>query len=70
MYSYFSHPNSVCMNYYKHLKVSLNYSRIFFIATIKSLVHAFIPNLFITSTTNTINKISNLLIMSSCNKNN
>lgn len=66
MYSYFSHPNSVCMNYYKHLSVSLNYSKLFLIASIKAFIHAIFPNLFITSTTNTVNNINNLLIKNNC----
>ena len=66
MYSYFSHPNNVCMNYYKHFTVSLNYSKLFFIASCKAFVHAIFPNLFITSTTNTVNNINSLLIINNC----
>lgn len=66
MYSYFSHPNSVCMNYFKHFKVSLNYSRIFLVASFKAFIHAIFPNLFITSTTMTVCNINNLLNINNC----
>lgn len=69
MYSYFSHPNSVCMNYYKHLSVSFNYSKIFFIASIKAFIHAIFPSLFITSTTLTVCNINNLLEINNCKNN-
>ena len=44
MYSYFSHPNSLCMTYRKHLTLSLKYSKLLFIASIKAVIHAFLPN--------------------------
>ena len=68
MYSYFSNPNNVCMNYYKLFTVSLNYSKLFLIASFKAFVHAVFPNLFITSTTNTVNNINSLLIINNCKK--
>lgn len=66
MYSYFSHPNKVCMNYFNHLMVSLSYSRIFLFASFKAFIHAIFPNLFITSTTKTISDINNLLKINNC----
>ena len=54
-YSYFSHPNSVCMSYYTHMKLSLGFSLTFFGGSIKAFIHAFFPNLFVTSTSD-INK--------------
>lgn len=68
MYSYFSHPNSVCMSYYNHFFVSINYSKIFLFAGIKALIHAFFPNIFITSTTDCKNKIDKLLKDNNCIK--
>ena len=67
MYSYFSHPNSLCMTYRKHLTLSLKYSKLLFIASIKAIIHAFLPNLFITSTSNTIIKINELIKINNCN---
>ena len=68
MYSYFSHPNSVCMSYYNHFFVSINYSKIFLFAGIKALIHAFFPNIFITSTTDCKNNIDKLLKDNNCIK--
>ena len=54
----FQHPNKVCMTYSEHFLVSLRFSYIFAIASVKSLVHAFIPDIFISSTTDTIKAVS------------
>ena len=43
-FSYFKHPNSVCLSYFNHLKLSLYFSKKFFIASIKAFIHAFLPN--------------------------
>ena len=51
----FSHPSQVCMTYLEHMKLSLELSSLFFIGSIKALVHAFIPDIYITSSTNTVN---------------
>ena len=67
MYSYFSHPNNFCMSYYDHFLVSINYSKIFTFAAIKAIIHAFFPNIFITSTTDSINKVNKLLKKYNCN---
>ena len=69
-YSYFMHPNKNCMSYYKHWKLSLYYSRRMFMASIKAIVHAFLPNYFITSTTNTINEIQLSIKENGCDDNN
>lgn len=68
MYSYFSHPNNVCMSYFNHFFVSINYSKIFMFASIKALIHAFFPNIFITSTSDCVNNISKLLKNNNCKK--
>ena len=51
MYSYFQHPNAVCMTYFEHMRLSLGFSATLFIGSFKAIVHAFLPNYFITSTT-------------------
>ena len=58
MYSYFEHPNSVKMSYFEHLYLSLGFSYKLFISSFKALIHALIPSLFITSTTDVVNEIS------------
>ncbi len=66
MYSYFRHPNRVCMSYYQHLKTSFYYSSQLFIGSIKAFIHAIIPSLFITSTTEIVNDINNKLNINNC----
>ena len=51
----FSHPAQVCMTYLEHMKLSLELSSLFFIGSIKALIHAFIPDICITSSTDTVN---------------
>lgn len=46
IYSYFSHPHSVCMSYYEHFKFSMKVSKKLFIGSIKAFIHAIFPNLF------------------------
>ena len=67
-YSYFEHPNSVCLSYYQHMKVSLDFSLQFIIGSLKALVHAFIPGLFITSTSDLVKYIDNKLKTTGCHK--
>ena len=63
MYSYFSHPNSVKMSYFEHFKVSFIYSYQLFIGSIKALIHAIIPSLYITSTSDVLREINKDLFM-------
>ena len=50
----FEHPTTVCMSYLQHMKLSLELSSIFFIGSLKAIVHAFIPDIYITSSTDTV----------------
>ena len=67
-YSLFEHPNAVCMSYIQHMKFSLKLSYIMFTSSCKAVIHAFIPSLFITSSSDSVNKMSHLLKNSGCNK--
>ena len=58
MYSYFTHPNSVHMTYFEHLITSLTYAVKLFLASLKAVVHAFIPSFYITSTHDIVNEIN------------
>lgn len=68
MYSYFDHPNKVCMSYFEHFKLSLGFSKIFLIGTFKAIIHAFIPSLYITSTSDLNKEVSLILSNSGCRK--
>ncbi len=50
----FNHPQNVCMTYLEHMKLSLQLSSLFFVGSVKALVHAFVPDVFITSSTDTV----------------
>ena len=57
LYSYFRHPNKVCMSYFQHLSLSLGFSNKLFIGSLKAYVHAIIPSVYITSTSDLIDDI-------------
>ena len=70
MYSYFSHPNNVCMSYFTHCKFALLLSSKLFIGSMKSFIHALFPSLFITFTSDLVNEISQDLKNAGCRENN
>lgn len=49
----FKHPTKVCMSYLEHCKFSLEMASVFLYATGTAIIHAFIPDLFTDSTTDT-----------------
>ena len=67
-YSFFTHPNSVCMTYVEHMKLSLGFSKTLMVASFQALTHAFLPNTFVTSTTDIHAKIGVELKEAGCHK--
>ena len=65
-YSFFTHPNSVCMSYFEHMKLSLGFSKTFFVGSLQALTHAFFPNVFVTSTSDIHERIGNELSNAGC----
>jgi hypothetical protein len=61
MFFEFQHLKDSNMNYFEHMFVSLNYAFILFVSCIKAFIHSFIPDLFITSTSECIIEINNKL---------
>ena len=61
MFVKFQHLENMNMNYFQHMSISLNYSFILFIGSIKALIHSFISNVFVTSTTDCMIVITNKL---------
>ena len=55
------HPKEVGLSYFQHLYISLSISINFFTASIKALIHSFLPFMFETSSSDTI-KYLNLFI--------
>jgi hypothetical protein len=66
----FSHPKNVCMTYLTHLHFSSKLSVLFLIASFKAFVHAVIPDVYITSSSDTISEIKELIDNSGCNRSN
>jgi len=56
---YFTHLNEVGLNYTEHMFHSLKYSARMALGCITSLIHAFYPDIFIDSTTSTIEYLQN-----------
>lgn len=56
-----NHLKDVDMNYIEHLKFSSSLSFQFFIAAQKALIHALIPGIFITSSTDCISLLDEQL---------
>lgn len=52
------HLRDMNMDYLEHMMISLNYAAILFISCIKALIHSFIPDLFVTSTSECIVEIN------------
>jgi hypothetical protein len=61
MFFEFKHLKDMNMGYFEHMFISLNYVVILLISSVKALIHAFIPDLFETSTSQCIVEINNEL---------
>jgi hypothetical protein len=61
MFFEFKHLKAMNMGYFEHMFISLNYVVILLISSVKALIHAFIPDLFETSTSECIGEINNEL---------
>ena len=64
----FKHPRKVCMTYMEHFTLSGEMAIVLGVGSIKAIIHAIYPDMFITSTTDTINYIQKRLSESGCRK--
>lgn len=62
------HPNSNGMGYFKHMYYSLKFAIMLFIASIKAILHALLPFLFSTSTSDVIRDIDKIQKSIGCKK--
>ncbi len=62
----FHHPRDVCMTYMTHMKLSLYFSYRLFVGSMKAFVHAFIPDVYITSTSDLSTELYKVLKSSGC----
>ncbi len=64
----FKHPQKVCMTYIGHMSLSLKLSRIFCVGSVKAMVHAFLPDYYITSSTNALLEAQQTLESAGCTR--
>lgn len=62
----FAHPARVCMTYLEHWMFAMRLAAHFFKAAVASVVHAFIPDLCVHSSSETIVAVSSLLNKAGC----
>lgn len=62
----FSHPKEVCMTYYEHWIFAMKLSGTFMYGAVATFIHAFIPDIFVTTPSDVNNYIKNRLNMSGC----
>jgi hypothetical protein len=62
------HPNSANMSYFRHMMLSLKFSFLLFVSSIQALIHAILPFLCKTSTSDVIIKINKMLHKAGCKK--
>ncbi len=57
------HPNSVGETYYQHLRASLRFSSLLFLAAMASLIHALLPSVFVRTASGIINKLYSTMVL-------
>ena len=62
----FTHPKEVCMTYWEHFCLSMNFAKIFGIASAKAVMHAIYPDIYITSTTDATTEVQKILKTKGC----
>ncbi len=62
------HPNSNGMGYFKHMYYSLKFAVMLLIASVKAVIHALLPFLFPTSTSDVIRNIDKIQKRIGCKK--
>ena len=62
----FRHPKAVCMTYFEHAKLSLYFSYLFSKGAVLAVVHAIIPDIATTSTSDTVDAVSHILANAGC----
>jgi len=66
MYSIFDHPNKVCMTYFQHAIFSSSLGISLLAASFKAFIHAIIPSLFITSSSDLVKSLDDKLKNAGC----
>lgn len=58
---FLQHPQNVGMTYTEHMKFSFNLSFIFLKASYQAFIHGILPEIYITGSTDTSKKVTDLL---------
>lgn len=69
IYSYFQHPQAVCMSYFEHCMFSLKLARYFAVGSFKAVVHAFLPSMYITSSSDLLVTVKEDMTKIGCHQN-
>ena len=62
----FKHPKEVCMSYLEHCMLSLKFSYMLFVGSIKALTHAIYPDMYVTSTSDLLVDIKKKMEVAGC----
>ena len=62
----FKHPQEVCMTYLEHMYLSLQLSRIFCVGSLKAIIHAFLPDYYVKSSTNVVIEAQQMMANAGC----
>ena len=62
----FDHPKEVCMTYYEHFIFSISISYKLLKGSMKAAIHAVLPNLYETSSSDLLNDLQKILMDSGC----
>ena len=62
----FKHPKEVCMNYLEHCMLSLNFSYMLFVGSMKAFIHAVYPDMYVTSTSDLLVNIKKKMEKAGC----
>ena len=57
----FKHPKNVCMTYFEHCKFSLEMALVFSYASFTAIVHAFLPDYYVDSTSKCVDYVKKRL---------
>ena len=66
IYYMFKHPQEVCMSYLEHCLLSLKFSYMLFVGSIKALTHAIYPDMYVTSTSDLLVDIKKKMEVAGC----
>lgn len=62
----FKHPKEVCMSYLEHCMLSLKFSYILFVGSVKAFTHAIYPDMCVTSTSDLLRDIKKKMEVAGC----